>query len=29
VPPVLRYEDRELVPYGGGENLAWKLVNNE
>ena len=26
VPPVLRYADQELVPYAGGENLPWKLV---
>ena len=26
VPPVLRYADRELVPYGAGDDLAWKLV---
>lgn len=26
VPQVLRYADRELVPYGAGERLAWKLV---
>ena len=26
VPDVLRYADQELVPYGAGERLAWKLV---
>ena len=26
VPAVLRYADQELVPYGAGENLEWKLV---
>ncbi len=26
VPAVLRYADQELVPYGAGERLAWKLV---
>ena len=26
VPPVLRYADQELVPYGGGESLPWKLM---
>ena len=26
VPSVLRYADQELVPYGAGENLPWKLV---
>ena len=26
VPAVLRYGDQELVPYGAGEHLAWKLV---
>jgi dihydroorotase len=26
VPDVLRYADQELVPYGAGDHLAWKLV---
>jgi dihydroorotase len=26
VPEVLRYADQELVPYGAGQRLAWKLV---
>lgn len=27
VPAVLRYADQELVPYGAGERLPWKLAN--
>jgi dihydroorotase len=27
VPAVLRYADQELVPYGGGEHLPWRLVS--
>jgi dihydroorotase len=26
VPSVLRYADQQLVPYGAGENLPWKLA---